>query len=329
MDTTVIRTLLENGANVHEENEFALLTACRMGQLVTIHLLLENGADVYNEENGSFLQHAAECGQYEVVKLLLEYGTQHQDQALLQAIKSGHIDIVRLLFENGAENAIAFTVACESGHPEIVKFLFEKTAKDDFEKVYWSFGTAARCGRVEIVRLLIDLARPRTKLSTMKKIVSSMVFEDSFLALPLIEASGYGQIEVVRFLIEQKANLNLYGSVAVGAARLAGHHDIVELLEKEMKKVHFKRYFTYFRLAIASILIILTSFRQIFRAIVYFSRLYLGWGNPASEHEYYARLRMFMPIVTNFIRLYFARLVRKIRTYFFEKMQAVKGLFGC
>jgi len=69
----VCKLLLENGANVHEDDDLALQWAASNGHLEVCKLLLENGANVHAEDSGA-LQWAASNRHFEVCKLLLEHG---------------------------------------------------------------------------------------------------------------------------------------------------------------------------------------------------------------------------------------------------------------
>jgi ankyrin repeat protein len=69
----VCKLLLENGANVHANKDWALQHAARNGHLEVCKLLLENGANVHADNNYA-LRCATSERHTEVCKLLLEYG---------------------------------------------------------------------------------------------------------------------------------------------------------------------------------------------------------------------------------------------------------------
>jgi ankyrin repeat protein len=94
-----VKKALENGADVHANNDSALRYASENGHLSTVDLLLKNGADVHV----------------------------YHDYPLRWASVRGHLDIVELLFKNGADvHAIdAYTLwwASQNGHLDVVKLL--------------------------------------------------------------------------------------------------------------------------------------------------------------------------------------------------------------
>jgi len=70
--TEVVKLLLEQGADVHAENDYALRWAAINGHTKVVKLLLEQGADVHVRDDLA-LRCAAEYGHTEVVKLLEKY----------------------------------------------------------------------------------------------------------------------------------------------------------------------------------------------------------------------------------------------------------------
>jgi hypothetical protein len=135
-DVESVKLALENGADVHAENDSALRWASRYGHIEVVKLLLEHGADVH-AENDSALQLASRYGHAEIVKLLLEYGADvhaENDSALRWASENGYTEIVKLLLENGAnvhaDSDYALQWASANGHTEIVKLLQDHIAKE-------------------------------------------------------------------------------------------------------------------------------------------------------------------------------------------------------
>ncbi|KAF7356254.1 hypothetical protein MVEN_00956900 [Mycena venus] len=92
-------------------NSKALHAAAEVGNLETVKLLLENGADVNvrGGEYGTALQTASYFGYANIVLLLLAYGADVNAQggkngtALYAACKAGKSEIVKLLIEKGAD----------------------------------------------------------------------------------------------------------------------------------------------------------------------------------------------------------------------------------
>jgi hypothetical protein len=100
--TDVVRTLLQNRANVHIRtnwNYTALLIATCHGHEDIVKLLLKNKADPDDKANatGSALAAASSRGFSDIVKLLLDYGAVFDDEALEDAIKENRFEVQTIL----------------------------------------------------------------------------------------------------------------------------------------------------------------------------------------------------------------------------------------
>ena len=104
------KIMLENGANIHAGNYYALRWSAENGRLEVLKFLVENGANI----------HA------------------NNDYALRWAARNGHLKVVEFLVENGAnihaENDCAVQWAVMDGFFKVVEFL-EKAAKKINHKV--------------------------------------------------------------------------------------------------------------------------------------------------------------------------------------------------
>jgi ankyrin repeat protein len=97
----LIKLLLENGANVHVNNDNSLIYASNYGYVRIVKLLLEYGANVH-VYNDCPLRLASRFGYDKVVKLLLEYGADihaNNNEALRRASERGHNKVIELLKE--------------------------------------------------------------------------------------------------------------------------------------------------------------------------------------------------------------------------------------
>ena len=87
------------------------------------------------------MRRAAELGHLEIVKYLVEMGTQVNacnNYAIIFAAKNGHLDIVKYLYNNGADVCAqhnrAIRYATTEGHLSIVKFLINCGAHTNYKK---------------------------------------------------------------------------------------------------------------------------------------------------------------------------------------------------
>jgi len=89
--------LLARGANVHADNDYALRIAAAAGDAVLTSLLLSSGAHVHAEENKALRVAAGTAGSAAVVATLLAHGADaraRDDESLRQATRAGHADVV-------------------------------------------------------------------------------------------------------------------------------------------------------------------------------------------------------------------------------------------
>ena len=122
-----------------KDNRTALRQACRDGNFETIKSLVENGADIHAKYDKA-IRDASRKGHLEVVKFLITSGAYihtFDDHTVQLASEYGHLDIVKLLVNEGADiyadDNYAAQLASENGHIEVVKFLITEGA--DISKI--------------------------------------------------------------------------------------------------------------------------------------------------------------------------------------------------
>ena len=127
--TEVVKLLIDNGADVTADNNYAIRNASREGHTEIVKLLIDAGADVTARDNYA-IRYATYNGHLEIVKLLIDAGadvTAVDNQAIRYASYNGHIEVVKLLIDNGADvnakNNEAIREASENGHIEVVDLL--------------------------------------------------------------------------------------------------------------------------------------------------------------------------------------------------------------
>jgi ankyrin repeat protein len=206
--TDIIRLLLENGANINQEEKYgqnALILASENGQKATVRMLIEAGACV-NEGGMTPIQVASKQGHKGIVEMLIQAGAKVNSGyqlALHCALEEGHEDVVRTLILAGAD------VNLEAG-----------------------MGTALHAAALwrcpgETLELLIDAGADVNKLAQEHGTVLQVA-----VAAYTIEASA---LEAVRILIRAGANVNLvqgeYGTALQAAAYLNRPKIVEELID--------------------------------------------------------------------------------------------------
>ena len=150
--------LLNNGVNVHYQDDQALFYACGNGYIEIVKLLVSYGADV-----NKGLAVACQEGHEEVVKILLKDGLDY-DEALGLACQRGHLAIVKLLCQRGANihsrDEGPLLVAIDRGHVQIVEYLLKRGANGQNGIII-----AVENNNIEMVKLLRKfIVKSRNKL---------------------------------------------------------------------------------------------------------------------------------------------------------------------
>ena len=307
--TDTVKLLIEKSADLNIQNrdgKTALIKAADRGDREIVKLLIEKGA----VGNWSPLNWAIVDNDWELVRKLIRegadfsvghyqnaldvavmmqsetnlieviatersadavFGTDEDMETLLTwAVKTGGIEAVRFLIEQGADlniqNALGYTaliVAAEKGHTDIVKLLIENGADLDMQNItfgHTALTVAAEEGHIEIVKLLIDnyyniniknydndtallLALHENNMEIVKYLLEKGAdpnIQNRFRITALMEAVNRENIELVKLLIEKGADLNKTdtnktdtGYTALTWAVVSGNVELVKLLIEE------------------------------------------------------------------------------------------------
>ncbi|KAF7983634.1 hypothetical protein HWV62_20572 [Athelia sp. TMB] len=182
-----------------------LYYACFTGSLQAVQTLVSNEADVNKA------------------------GREAATRPLLIASSEGHLDIVNVLLEKGADIdvkggfcASALQAASAEGHLEMAKLLLKNGA--DVNNAGGTYGSALQAAsardRLEITKLLLENG-------------ADVNIAGGAYGSALQAASAGGHLEIAKLLVENGADVNfaegLDGS-ALQAASAEGHHEIARLL---------------------------------------------------------------------------------------------------
>lgn len=200
-----------------------------------VRFLLEAGADQEHktDEMHTALMEASMDGHVEVARLLLDSGAQVNmptdsfESPLTLAACGGHVDLAMLLLERGAnieevndEGYTPLMEASREGHDEMAALLLAQGANINAqtEETQETALTLACCGG------FLEVADYLLKNGADLEIGAST---------PLMEAAQEGHLELVRFLLENRANVHAQtqtGDTALTYACENGHTDVAEVL---------------------------------------------------------------------------------------------------
>jgi ankyrin len=210
------------------------------GSAPTVRVLLDGGASVNEpEKSGSTpLHHAIEAGRADLVRLLLDRGadvetppTDERCRPLHLAARQGNREIVELLLARHADvnsqtkeaNATPLHEAARAGHADVARTLLEHgAAVDALENVTLSVDDPSQPGEIGAQTAAWAQEHAPARVGPGKGMS------------PLHTASRYGRTEVVRVLLDHKANpdaaVTETGATALHLAAANGHAGVVELL---------------------------------------------------------------------------------------------------
>lgn len=125
----VVEYLESIGANIHDNNDQALLCAAENGHLEIVRYLMNLGSN-----NDYLLEVSAKKGHLHVVKFLVNnnFSVNVDDYApLCKSVLYGHLDVVKYLIRKGSNVDVlnyCLELSASDGYFEIVKYLIKKGA---------------------------------------------------------------------------------------------------------------------------------------------------------------------------------------------------------
>jgi ankyrin repeat domain-containing protein 17 len=176
-----------------------------------------------------------------MVRFLLEAGadqehkTDEMHTALMEASMDGHVEVARLLLDSGAQVNMPtdsfespLTLAACGGHVDLAMLLIERGAniEEVNDEGYTPLMEAAREGHEEMVSLLL----------TQNANINAQTEETQETALTLACCGGF--LEVADYLIKHGADIELGASTPLMEAAQEGHLDLVKFLLENKADVH-------------------------------------------------------------------------------------------
>ena len=249
-----------------------LMTAARVGHVGVVRRLLRAGADPAAAEftrGQTALMWAVAEDHPQVAEVLLETGGGAATRStngftpLLFAAQRGNVDVARLLLAAGADvdeaapdgiggdtnaralfradtEAPALLVAIDSGHAGMARFLIARGAEPDHDGAGRTpLHAATQRAMPDVVRALLAAgAGPNPRLARPLPLVSRRISQDNGLtpttigATPFLLAASFGDVEIMRILVEAGADPFLTTDDGTTALMVAAGADYVEGQDK-------------------------------------------------------------------------------------------------
>lgn len=263
-DTEAFKQLTDENLDLDEifHKKTLLCVASVFGNLETVKFLVDKQADVEIASRN-------ETAEFNL--------SSENETALTKALKYGHIDIADYLFQNGAELQVKNTIrnhladaletACESGNLDAVKWVIAHGYPITTENTVNALSAAAKENHIDVLAYLIEdvkmdvnaehidwsalgsATRNSCDLDTVKFLVEHGADVDgvkSKLFTPLEGAMWNNRVDVVQYLIDKGANVNLEGIKPrpLTFAVQKGYFEIVKLLVENGADIRYKEGWT-------------------------------------------------------------------------------------
>ena len=223
----IVKFLIENGADIHAQEDQCFINACTAGNLDIAEFLIENEADIHAQDDEAFIQTCL-TGYLQIVQFLIENEADihaQEDQGFINACSSGILEVVEFLIENEADvhtqEDQGFINACSSGDLQIVKFLIENEA-DIHAQEDQGFIKACSNGNLELIKFLVENEADIHSQG-----------DQGF-----INACHSGILEVVKFLIENEADVHAQNDGGFIHACYSGNLEVIEFLIENGVDIH-------------------------------------------------------------------------------------------
>lgn len=220
-----------------------------------VRFLLEAGADQEHktDEMHTALMEASMDGHVEVARLLLDSGAQVNmptdsfESPLTLAACGGHVDLAMLLIERGAnieevndEGYTPLMEAAREGHDEMVSLLltqgestFSNCKCNESQQCSSCSGANINAQTEETQETALTLACCGGFLEVADYLIKHGADIELGASTPLMEAAQEGHLDLVKFLLENKADVHAQtqtGDTALTYACENGHTDVAEVL---------------------------------------------------------------------------------------------------
>ncbi len=208
---------------------FEMMKATKSGKYDMLKKVLEKakkeGCKLPNNYGGydSYIMVAARNQHYEIIKLLLEYGLDIDEQekptgssriyktALMEAVEKKNTTLIKFLQENGADpqykstdGVSAMDIAIESSNIDIVK-LFIKYFNEKEDLLFKILRKKQQENRVELVEMLLKYGADANLKDTIT--INQPTFLMAAVSNAFIEKDK--QLGIVKLLLENGANVNV------------------------------------------------------------------------------------------------------------------------
>jgi ankyrin repeat protein len=233
--------LLKAGADVNRaqaDKDTALHCAARSGaDGKTIKKIIKAGADVNARGRWNWrpLSVAADAGELEIATLLIASGAKANSEAAGAALEQGHDDLTRMLIDEGAKVSLCQAVKC--GHIPVVRRMIQQGVDlnaSDEDSSRFPLILAIENDRSEIAEMLLAAGADPNAQTSVHHGRDYVYGGDT----PLHEAVSSGSAKLVKLLLNYGADPDIQDAgneTPLETAKRRGRGHLVDVMEKHLE----------------------------------------------------------------------------------------------
>ena len=205
-DIDILKYFIKNGANIHSEQEYIMMTAARRGDIEIVKFLVSDGANIHVQEDIIVFK-TAQSGNVELLKYLMDIGIDihsQNDGAIIEAAKYGNLEMVKFLVSNGlnfemfnAQNMAQFKdtihTIINSENMDLAKYLMEHGI-DISSEYTLALKYSIRQRKTDMIKLLISSG---AEIGDKKDRIISCAVDN-------------GDVELIKYLIDREPDTLKY-----------------------------------------------------------------------------------------------------------------------
>ena len=219
----IVILCIKNCVNIHQQNEYALMLATRIGNYKIVSLLLNLDIDLHIQPYKSLAEYKKYTDGFELFKIIQQYnadGTPNE-YALLLSVYYNKLDVLKLLIDHGANinNDCILKIAISRNHLDIVKFLIEMNIYS-YEIIknalFYSMNS-------EFLRYSINM---------FDYLLSKCIFDEIKYEIFISAISQYN-FEIIQYCLDHNVDINFENSCALlKAIKLEDCYESIKFLVK-------------------------------------------------------------------------------------------------
>lgn len=225
----IVQYLVEQGADIHVNNEYALIESIRFGRLQTVQYLIEQGADIHLNKNKALRKSVYSP---KIFKYLINEGADIQacNHLLNCFVKQNNIDMIKYLLKN--------SIDVQSNENEALITSIHMNFKN-IRNLLIEFGAdITSCASKALVECALNID---CDLETIQFLVENGADIQSNNNIIITSITSHCDLKIIKYLIQMGADVHSNNDLALKNCfcnNKKNQYDIVEFLINEGANIH-------------------------------------------------------------------------------------------